>query len=771
MEKGDTLAVGNGGIKWTKVPFYPLFLVIIATLIVIGPISALTILEGIPSRGVDSCDGCHGGKYDLVINDPVITAPGDIDVGEDDKVTISIDVTADGTNSYWQFDMTVKLVSVNSRVYVSSQVTFNNQRPSGSSQPYRWTKDVVFDISGLKGGPDTLRAEAILNADHFGNTVKRTDTSSITVINDPPELSEGRVSPGSGDTDSIFTFEVTYKDINGDIPSPIFAVIDDTKHTLTPMDGSQDSIKTGEKYSASIKLGIGDHSFHFEATDGSVTVRFPETGEISGPTVARVNTPPILSDPDVSPGSGNCNDTFRFSITYTDPEGDTPSGEGLVLILEGMRMSPAMSQVGGNSNYLTDGDVSNGERYEIELNLDCGDYDFSINVSDGQFQTEVGPFPGPLVSEEPVISASIISPEDGTIFPYNTTITFDSNLDSNVFVTDAVYLWKSNISGIIGNGPSFDSILEPGSHTIILNVSSSEWGIYSEESITLLIEEEVVFNDLILGFSPTGRQTVNEGMELRFEVLIDMERFHDINATEWLVDDEVGYLGGGGFVYRPGNDDAGEHIVTFILLDIDSESVLERIDWIVDVLDVKVEIIITGEIDPDLGEFNKKEYLHIVLPVKDPSGRDLNVDWSVGNRIIDTHDISLDLKLHQGPWGQIGEHNLTARVTNPDGDVKWFNFTYTVLEEEIVDPIPIDPEDGNDTIVPPSKIEDDDNKGPFSSIEGDLGAGMILFLGVVALLASISWSFFVLVRPYGPKVKNEEIISVVVDEDDVEEWD
>ncbi|RLC48311.1 MAG: hypothetical protein DRH70_01300, partial [Candidatus Coatesbacteria bacterium] len=107
-------------------------------------------------------------------------------------------------------------------------------------------------------------------------------------INAIPILSEGKVSPISGDSDVDFVFSVHYADPDGVRPSEVALVLDGTRFDLVLEEG----IITDGLYARTIsgtQIGLGDdHSFYFEATDddGSST-RFPKepSESLSGPAI------------------------------------------------------------------------------------------------------------------------------------------------------------------------------------------------------------------------------------------------------------------------------------------------------------------------------------------------------------------------------------------------------------------------------------------------------------------------------------------------------
>ncbi len=98
-----------------------------------------------------------------------------------------------------------------------------------------------------------------------------TDSTNFTItvtgpaVNTKPVLTNGKMSPASGDTDTKFTFSVHYQDADGDAPATIKVVIDGTDHAL--------DLKSGDAadgtYTYTAKLSKGAHTFYFSANDGT----------------------------------------------------------------------------------------------------------------------------------------------------------------------------------------------------------------------------------------------------------------------------------------------------------------------------------------------------------------------------------------------------------------------------------------------------------------------------------------------------------------------
>ena len=96
--------------------------------------------------------------------------------------------------------------------------------------------------------------------------------------NIPPILTSGGVSPASGTTTEPFVFEVTYKDADRDAPSYVRVYVDGSAKDMDFWNGLYID---GALYRYTTTLSAGPHTYYFEASDGSMTARFPEDGTFS----------------------------------------------------------------------------------------------------------------------------------------------------------------------------------------------------------------------------------------------------------------------------------------------------------------------------------------------------------------------------------------------------------------------------------------------------------------------------------------------------------
>ncbi|MCG2825437.1 MAG: PKD domain-containing protein [Thermoplasmatales archaeon] len=91
----------------------------------------------------------------------------------------------------------------------------------------------------------------------------------VTVINSRPHLTNATITPETGDTETEFTFRVTYSDVDGDAPQYIRIVIDGVTYDMIKISGDYIA---GAIYEYKTKLSAETHNYKFECDDGSGTV-------------------------------------------------------------------------------------------------------------------------------------------------------------------------------------------------------------------------------------------------------------------------------------------------------------------------------------------------------------------------------------------------------------------------------------------------------------------------------------------------------------------
>ena len=101
------------------------------------------------------------------------------------------------------------------------------------------------------------------------------------LVNTPPTLSGGSVTPASGSSTTLFEYRVTYTDADGHAPDFVRAIIDGGQELLLTRADSN-PYETGSLFTGKTTLAPLFHSFHFEASDGYVAtpVVLKDTGNV-----------------------------------------------------------------------------------------------------------------------------------------------------------------------------------------------------------------------------------------------------------------------------------------------------------------------------------------------------------------------------------------------------------------------------------------------------------------------------------------------------------
>jgi hypothetical protein len=206
-----------------------------------------------------------------------------------------------------------------------------------------------------------------------------------------PSLTDGSLSPTSGDQTTLFTYNVTYTDADNNPPIFINVLINGTSYPMEKQDIMDEDYTDGCIYEYFTYLQPGNYNYSFECADYEF---FTNTGVTSGPSVSEspnLNSP-ILTSGQVLPSSGIKHwDTFKFSVIYTDADNNVP--EFVNITLDSITYSMAKQDY-LDSNYI-DGCVYT---FSTTLHQD-GNHDYSFECSDGDFTHSIGPFIGPFVYE------------------------------------------------------------------------------------------------------------------------------------------------------------------------------------------------------------------------------------------------------------------------------------------------------------------------------------------------------------------------------------
>ncbi len=208
-------------------------------------------------------------------------------------------------------------------------------------------------------------------------------------------------TPPTGPRSTAWKWRAVYTDADNDPPNPIQVWIDGTPHNMVPENPNDKNYRDGAIFSYQTPLPVGTHSYYLLCNDGTnPNVRFPAKNATPntypGPIV--VNIKPVLSNGTVTPFWGAATDSFTFTVTFTDGDGDLPAFIN-VRIDGGAWL--AMSEVDPADTNTTD-----GKNYQYTLipppSLTPGPHTFDFEANDGYDTVHypaapASPLPGPVI--------------------------------------------------------------------------------------------------------------------------------------------------------------------------------------------------------------------------------------------------------------------------------------------------------------------------------------------------------------------------------------
>ncbi len=196
---------------------------------------------------------------------------------------------------------------------------------NGSSTPLVSGTD--YNLDAINGRVSIINGSAPIMSRYWFGTEPGTNGPVAVTGNHAPSLEVGQVNPQTGTSTTMFTYTVTYKDLDGQAPQFINVVIDDVRHTMINVRGST-AYKTGVEYQFAMILTTGTHQFYFEASDGADLAIFDS--DLSNATIEPIvgpyiNDRPTLTNAQITP-SGNIDQgqPVVYTVTVTDRDNDQP---------------------------------------------------------------------------------------------------------------------------------------------------------------------------------------------------------------------------------------------------------------------------------------------------------------------------------------------------------------------------------------------------------------------------------------------------------------
>ena len=223
-------------------------------------------------------------------------------------------------------------------------------------------------------------------------------------------------------SDTIFasgvplTFRANYRDEDGDVPTYHAGVQGYVKVVFngTGISKLMAPVTTPVlDYTVNVPFNVeltdvpeGTYKYHFEASDGYQTIRFPQ-GTLVDPTAndyrIMVNYRPVLSAGDVQPPSGQSGTLFGFSVIYKDNDAVEPLTGGIIARVTKVEnpteeYAPFALSVDTNQ---TQRDYTKGVKYigttTVDTPLTPGHYNVMFEASD-KYPQQAVPLAGPQIT-------------------------------------------------------------------------------------------------------------------------------------------------------------------------------------------------------------------------------------------------------------------------------------------------------------------------------------------------------------------------------------
>ncbi len=225
----------------------------------------------------------------------------------------------------------------------------------------------------------TFEVDADVRGDHVVDvTLNSTRLVEVQaeyfVMDHIPTLTMASFTPIQGDTNDIYSFNVTLTDEDDDPVENMTLVLNGEHHYKTP---GATGTANGVVYSWEFNdLDAGNYGYWFYASDGMTTVW---TSNMTGPVVKGL-TPPELFNISVSAKKGYTDTDLTFSVQYKDSDGDAP--DHVSLFVGGGEYALSREEAGIS--------FKKDNTYSVEINLPVGEHSYYFQASDGITEVRTG---------------------------------------------------------------------------------------------------------------------------------------------------------------------------------------------------------------------------------------------------------------------------------------------------------------------------------------------------------------------------------------------
>jgi PKD repeat protein/L-ascorbate metabolism protein UlaG (beta-lactamase superfamily) len=434
--------------------------------------------------------------------------------------------------------------------------------------------DFDFDFAALNS---EFRPEVIFKTHEMGmqtvtywdnypsgqETLTHNTTKQFTQPDYQPILKDASFTPDAGSNETTFNFMVNYSYRKNEAPTKSQIVIDGTPHDMTAP--SVSGWWKGSHFKYSSPLDPGTHEYHFEFEAGTKSVRFPATGELTGP---EVNAIPLLHSGKYNPLNGNTKTEFTFSVSYQDADEVAPSKKNVVIDGKSYPMTS------------TDSTVADGAEYTYKTTLGVGIHSYYFVFNDSVMDVrypKAGELPVSNISRfntAPILTQEAFSPASGN---RDDKFTFsikyvdaegDAPIFAKIFIDGIEHaLTKVTSDYISGVNFFYTTNLDLGTHTCYYEFNDSYVDVRAPSDTSLEFNGPEVQNRDPLGRikEPKDQSDFTEEDNIKFDASSSTDPDKDDLTYSWSSSID-GYMGTGEVIWTKLSP--GTHIINLTTTDL-----------------------------------------------------------------------------------------------------------------------------------------------------------------------------------------------------------
>lgn len=387
--------------------------------------------------------------WDYTTGDNVISSPaiayGRVFIGSDDNKLYCLDATTGA--KLWDFttgnDIWASPSVADNKVYVSScdgKVYCLNA--TANTAQLIWEYKITSKQYGICSSPTIVDGKVVIG----GATGNAGEISKIYCFMDidliPPTITKTDPADQSTDIPTTVQLAINFSEpmdqstitttnilLEDSSATPVTGTVNYLAGTASATFTPDSVLKRGETYTATVLSAVRDlAAFGLDGNKNGLSEGSP-LDDYSWQFTTSQNIPPELTVTNLTPVEGDLTALFKYRITYTDLDNDTPSiiPAFIKVHIDGEVTGQSLILDSGAPQNLRDDNYTNGERYIYSTQLTSyGAHTYQFKCSDGIDEIFTPVFDGPLVWD----------PHDFTVIP---TQTATEDIELVLDLSDYIY--------------------------------------------------------------------------------------------------------------------------------------------------------------------------------------------------------------------------------------------------------------------------------------------------------------------------------------------